>query len=204
MITIIDYGLGNISAFSNVLKRLNVKYRLATDYDSLKDSSKIILPGVGAFDFAMKKLNESGMRECLDDLVLEDKVPVLGICVGMQMMADSSDEGLEAGLGWIKGAIRKIDVTLLDHKPTVPHMGWNQVVPKAEELLFQSVDVEQGFYFLHSYYFDVENEKNTFATTYYGKEFSSAVVSGNILGVQFHPEKSLNNGVQLLKNFVEA
>lgn len=201
MITIIDYGLGNISAFANIYKRLNIEHCIAKDAASLAGASKIVLPGVGAFDYAMTLLNQSGMRETLDDLVLKQHVPVLGVCVGMQIMASSSEEGQLAGLNWIPGRVKKFDVKMLTHKPTIPHMGWNQFNAIEAHPIFNEIDAEQGFYFLHSYYFECENAADVFATSEYGIEFSSAVRRQNIYGFQFHPEKSLSNGVALLKNF---
>lgn len=201
MITIVDYGLGNISAFSNIYKLLNIEHKVAKTANELVDASKIVLPGVGAFDYAMTLLNQSGMREMLDKLVLEKQIPVLGVCVGMQIMATSSEEGHLAGLNWIPGRVKKFDVATLLHKPTIPHMGWNQFTAKSAHPIFDEIDPEQGFYFLHSYYFECEAASDVFAHSEYGIEFSSAVHRQNIYGFQFHPEKSLSNGVALLKNF---
>jgi glutamine amidotransferase len=195
MITIVDYGLGNI------YKRLNIDHKVAKTSEQLADASKIVLPGVGAFDYAMTLLNQSGMREMLDMLVLEKQIPVLGVCVGMQIMASSSEEGQLAGLNWIPGRVKKFDVATLLHKPTIPHMGWNQFTAKSTHPIFEDIDAEQGFYFLHSYYFECESASDIFAHSEYGIEFSSAVHRQNIFGFQFHPEKSLSNGVALLKNF---
>jgi imidazole glycerol-phosphate synthase subunit HisH len=201
MITIINYGLGNISAFANVYKRLNIPVTIATRREELKDAGKIILPGVGAFDHAMTLLQKSGMRETLDELVLEKKIPVIGICVGMQILAKSSDEGILPGLGWIDGVVKKFDASLIKHKTRLPHMGWNTIKPINGNGLFESLPEDPRFYFLHSYYFHCNNKVNTIANTQYGIEFASAVNSENIYGVQFHPEKSHENGIQLLNNF---
>jgi glutamine amidotransferase len=201
LIAIIDYGLGNISAFANIYKQLNVPFIIAKTSGDLRQASKIILPGVGAFDYAMQMLENSGMCSVLDELVLEHKTPVLGVCVGMQIMATSSEEGVKPGLNWIKGVVKKIDATKLVHKPTTPHMGWNQVSSKKEAEIFFGIDYEQGFYFLHSYYFACANDGDVLAVSEYAGEFSCAVHRDNIYGFQFHPEKSLLNGVCLLKNF---
>lgn len=201
MIGIVDYGLGNISAFANIYKQLNIPFKAVKNAAEIQAVDKLILPGVGAFDYAMQLLNESGMRETLDEMVLDKKVPVLGVCVGMQIMADSSEEGAMAGLGWVSGKVRKIDVMQLNHKPTIPHMGWNQVRPKKDMEVFAGIDYEQGFYFLHSYYFSADNTDDILAVADYAGEFSCAVHKDNIYGFQFHPEKSLLNGVTLLKNF---
>lgn len=201
MIAIIDYGLGNISAFANIYKQLNVPFIIAKTSDDLRQASKIILPGVGAFDYAMQMLEDSGMRSVLDELVLGHKIPVLGVCVGMQIMATSSEEGVKPGLNWIRGVVKKIDAAKLAHKPTTPHMGWNQVSSKKDAEIFAGIDDEQGFYFLHSYYFACANDDDVLAVSEYAGEFSCAVHRDNIYGFQFHPEKSLLNGVCLLKNF---
>jgi glutamine amidotransferase len=201
LIAIIDYGLGNISAFANIYKQLNVPFITAKTSDDLSQATKIILPGVGAFDYAMQMLENSGMRSVLDELVLEHKIPVLGVCVGMQIMATSSEEGVKPGLNWIKGVVKKIDAAKLAHKPTTPHMGWNQVSSKKDVEIFAGIDYEQGFYFLHSYYFACANDDDILAVSEYAGEFSCAVHRDNIYGFQFHPEKSLLNGVCLLKNF---
>jgi glutamine amidotransferase len=201
MITIIDYGLGNVKAFAHVYKKLGFQYKFASRAQDLQDASKIILPGVGAFDYAVERLQQSGMREALEDLVLERKVPVLGVCVGMQMLGLSSEEGNLPGLGWVNGVVKKFDESILSHKACLPHMGWNNVTPLRENNLFQGVDTESRFYFLHSYYFQCQNDEDAIAHTEYGRQFSCAVNSGNIYGVQFHPEKSHQNGIQLLRNF---
>ncbi len=205
MIAIVDYGLGNIRAFANVYKKLNIDCYYASTADDLIKATKIILPGVGAFDHAMNMLNDSGLRETLDRLVKEKKVPVLGICVGMQMMADSSDEGELPGLGWIKGRVKKVDnSTLLNSKSyPLPHMGWNNVELKVDEPLFKHFDISPEFYFLHSYYFDCDDKVHIIGSADYGFKFSCIVRHGNIHGIQCHPEKSHHNGVRILKNFSE-
>ncbi len=201
MITIINYGLGNISAFANVYKRLNIPVTIATHKEDLNDASKIILPGVGAFDHAMTLLQKSGMRETLDELVLHKRIPVVGICVGMQILAKSSDEGILPGLGWIDGEVKKFDATLIKHKTRLPHMGWNTINPINSSKLLLGFNERSRFYFLHSYYFKCNDIGNEIANTEYGINYSSAVQKENIFGVQFHPEKSHENGIQLLNNF---
>lgn len=198
MITIIDYGLGNIQAFLNIYKRLNIPVKTASNASELKDVEKLILPGVGAFDWAMNRLNASGMRELIDELVLEKNYPILGVCVGMQIMANKSDEGELPGLGWINGKVSKFP----DRRHVcLPHMGWNDVHPKTGNSLFHDLEKNSRFYFLHSYYFIPENEEDVIAETDYFGRFPSCIGRNNILGVQFHPEKSHSWGVQLLKNF---
>lgn len=203
MITIVDYGLGNILAFANVYKKLNLPMSVAKNASDLKSASKIILPGVGAFDHAIERLNNSGMRETLDELVLHDRVPVLGICVGMQILTCSSEEGRLPGLGWLDGHVKKFDPSTLPHSTHLPHMGWNDVHPVTKSRLFEGLEINARFYFLHSYYFHCKRSEDILAVSYYGGEFSCAVNSGNIYGVQFHPEKSHHYGTQLLKNFAE-
>ena len=203
MITLVNYGLGNIQAFANIYKRLNIPVTVADSVDELAKAKKIILPGVGAFDWAMTRLNESGLRDCLDDLVLIQKRPVLGVCVGMQMMANKSDEGELEGLGWIDAEVKKFDETTFTQKTHLPHMGWNDVIPQNDKDLFAGLKDDPRFYFLHSYYFLPNKIEETLAVTDYYGQFTSAVRSENIFGVQFHPEKSHQWGIQLLKNFAE-
>lgn len=201
MIAIIDYGLGNIKAFANVYKRLNIPHKAASSPNDLKGATKFILPGVGAFDHAMQLLQSSGMRELLDEFVLHRKVSILGICVGMQILAHSSEEGSLPGLGWIDGVVRKFDPAMLIHKTHLPHMGWNDISPMRNNGLLQGLNGKSRFYFLHSYYFDCSSSEDVVATTDYGCAFPCIVNSGNVHGVQFHPEKSHQNGIQLLQNF---
>ena len=201
MITIVDYGLGNIRAFVNVYERLNIETRLARNATELEGAEKIILPGVGAFDYAMAQLNSSGMRCELEKQVIEMRIPVLGICVGMQMLANSSDEGNLPGLGWIDGHVKLFDRETIPVRTHLPHMGWNSIDPVKGGGLFEGLANESRFYFLHSYYFLPGNSDNIIAYTDYGITFASAVGRDNIYGIQFHPEKSHSNGIKLLKNF---
>jgi imidazole glycerol-phosphate synthase subunit HisH len=203
MITIIDYGLGNIRAFVNVYERLNIKTKIARKTADIEGATKIILPGVGAFDYAMSQLNSSGMRDELEKQVLENKVPVVGICVGMQMLAKSSDEGKLPGLGWIDGEVKLFDANLIPFKTRLPHMGWNNMKPVRENELLTGLDIHSRFYFLHSYYFVCNNEEDILSTTEYGTTYASAVNKDNIYGIQFHPEKSHSSGIQLLHNFAK-
>jgi len=203
MITIIDYGLGNIRAFVNVYERLNIPISVAKTADALNAATKIILPGVGAFDYAMSKLNNSGMRDMLDNLVINHKLPVIGVCVGMQMMAKRSEEGVLSGLGWIDAEVKKFDQKSFKQKTYLPHMGWNDVTPRKAEGLFSNLGAGARFYFLHSYYFHPHQEDQVLAVTDYNGYFASSVRLGNIFGVQFHPEKSHQWGIQLLRNFSE-
>lgn len=205
MITIVDYGLGNIQAFVNVYRRLDIPVRVARAASDLEAATRIILPGVGAFDHAMELLQRSGMRESLDAIAGQGQTPVLGICVGMQILAASSEEGKLRGLGWIPGAVRKLDAGAGGSGQSIrlPHMGWNDVVPREPGGLFAGLEQAARFYFLHSFYFACADAANVLAETDYGARFASAVSGGNIYGVQFHPEKSHHFGVRLLQNFAE-
>ena len=203
MITIIDYGLGNIKAFVNVYDRLNIQTKIAHKAEDLKDATKIILPGVGAFDYAMSQLNASGMRDELDKQVLGNKVPVVGICVGMQMLAKSSDEGKLPGLGWIDGKVKLFDENRIQFKTLLPHMGWNSIQPLRNNKLLDNITEQTRFYFLHSYYFICNQEEDIISNTEYGITYASAVNKNNIYGIQFHPEKSHSGGIQLLHNFAK-
>jgi imidazole glycerol-phosphate synthase subunit HisH len=203
MIAIIDYGLGNIQAFANIYKRLNIPARVVSSAEELGGPEKIILPGVGAFDWAMVRLDQSGMREALDDLVLRHGRLVLGICVGMQIMAGRSDEGVLEGLGWIDGEVKRFDEAAFTQSTRLPHMGWNDVSPRRNGGLFRGLESDARFYFLHSYYFATRKDDDVMAVTDYNGPFASGVRAGNVFGVQFHPEKSHQWGIQLLKNFAE-
>lgn len=201
MITIIDYGLGNVQAFSNVYKRLGIPVAIARAPAELAGATKLILPGVGAFDHAMELLMKSGMRESLDEMVLSNKIPVLGVCIGMQILANSSEEGRLPGLGWIDGVVRRFEPPISQFPLRLPHMGWNDVIPRGASALFDSLESHARFYFLHSYFFQCALPENVLAVTEYGEYFPCAVGKENIFGVQFHPEKSHHFGAKLLKNF---
>ncbi|MBL8287707.1 MAG: imidazole glycerol phosphate synthase subunit HisH [Rubrivivax sp.] len=201
MITIVDYGLGNVQAIANIYKRLAIPAALARTAADLEGATHLILPGVGAFDWAMTRLNDSGMRGGLDELVTKRQRPVLGICVGMQMLARHSDEGTAAGLGWLDAGVKLFDHAQFTGRTHLPHMGWNDVQPVREDGLFAGLGTAARFYFLHSYYFAPNDPADVLASTEYGLRFACAVQRGNVLGVQFHPEKSHAWGIQLLKNF---
>jgi glutamine amidotransferase len=203
MIGIIDYGMGNVRAFANVYKILNIPTVIVKQPSELKNVRKAILPGVGAFDYAMKKLEISGLKPLLDEIVLVHHVPVLGICVGMQMLARSSEEGALPGLGWIDGKVIRFKPSSLRHSMRVPHMGWNNIKSLKLNSLLQGLDFDARFYFLHSYYFQSHRSEDVIAVTDYCGEFACAVNSGNVYGVQFHPEKSHQWGIRLLENFAK-
>lgn len=201
MIGIVNYGSGNIQAIANIYNRLNIRFKIIEAPDELKLADRLILPGVGAFDATMKELNDSGLKTALDEEVLVKKKPILGVCVGMQILSNGSEEGNLAGLGWIKGEVKQFDIQKIKEKPYLPHMGWNTVEPTLKHALFNGIEHELGFYFVHSYYFETTQDSDILGTTYYGDTFSSAVFHDNIFGMQFHPEKSHSNGIRLLSNF---
>lgn len=203
MIKIVDYGLGNISAFSNMYKRMNIPTMVVRTVGELDGASKIILPGVGAFDHAMKLLSASGMRDALENLVLGEKVPLLGVCVGMQILANDSDEGKMSGLGWVPGHVCSFKDEMASAQLPTPHMGWNDVMPTESHSLFAGLEKDARFYFLHSYFFKCGQSDDVLAHSSYGLGFACAVRTGNVYGVQFHPEKSHHYGALLLKNFAE-
>lgn len=204
MIRIVDYGVGNIQAFLNMFKRLGILAERALVPADLMDASRLILPGVGHFDHAMQRLNDSGMRPVLEDLVLGKCKPVLGICVGMQMLSNGSDEGSLPGLSWVPGRVRSFAKHPHAADLPMPHMGWNDVLPAPGTPLFaKGFDDTPQFYFLHSYYFDAHDKSDVAATAHYGMDIDAVVSRGHIHGVQCHPEKSHNWGAKLLKNFAE-
>jgi glutamine amidotransferase len=203
VITIVDYGLGNVQAIANIYKRLNMPVTMARDAAGLQDARKVVLPGVGAFDWAMTRLNNSGMREALDEVVRAERCDVIGICVGMQILAERSEEGQLPGLGWIRGNVKLFDDQRFSERTHLPHMGWNDVVPRPDEPLFRGMK-DARFYFLHSYHFVPANEEDVLATSDYGGPFVCAVRHRNVFGAQFHPEKSHQWGIRLLRNFAET
>lgn len=204
MIGIIDYGVGNIQAFMTLFKRMGLDAQRADTVGALKDATRLVLPGVGHFDHAMQRLNESGMRPTLEELVLDANVPVVGVCVGMQMLANGSDEGVLPGLGWIPGRVRAFASHPKTAQFPMPHMGWNDLKhSKGAKLFSRGFEDAPQFYFLHSFFFDAEDKSDVAATAHYGIDFDAVVSRGHIHGVQCHPEKSHHWGVQLLKNFAE-
>ena len=198
MITIVDYGMGNLGSIKNMFKRIGVPTVLAADPEAIEKADKLVLPGVGNFDQAMKRINSSDLREILDRKALVERIPILGICLGMQLLTQSSEEGTLLGLGWIKAATRRFPKTL---KLKVPHMGWNIVSPVRESPISKNLPDEIRFYFVHSFYVHVENEEDSILKAHYGINFDAAIQHGNIFGAQFHPEKSHKFGMQFLTNF---
>jgi imidazole glycerol-phosphate synthase subunit HisH len=200
MITIVDYGMGNLGSIQNMLKHIGAAAVITADLQIIGDATKIILPGVGAFDNAMTNINNSGLREVLDRKALVNRVPILGICLGMQLLTNSSEEGELSGLGWIPATTNRFPDT---PGLKVPHMGWNLVQRSTPSKMTEGFEEETRFYFIHSYYVKVDDEAQSMLKTEHGVTFDSAIQNGNIYGVQFHPEKSHRFGMRLLTNFVE-
>jgi imidazole glycerol-phosphate synthase subunit HisH len=203
LIAIVDYGVGNVKSIANMLARIGVESQLVSHPEGLSSATKIILPGIGAFDAGMSALHERGLADALNERAAIAKVPVLGICLGMQLLAESSEEGELAGLGWIPGRSQRFAPPESTASLKVPHMGWNVVSPKRESPLFDGVPLPRRFYFVHSYHVVCAQDEDVLATTTYGIEFVSAVARDNVYGVQFHPEKSHKFGMAVLKAFAE-
>ena len=199
MIGILDYGVGNVGAFLRIFHNQNIKaipIKVSKDFSKI---DKLILPGVGSFDGAMSKLNNSGLRSELDKFVLENEKPLLGVCIGMHMLGLSSEEGSEKGLGYIKG--HTVHIGTKTPRVMLPHMGWNNITINSASPIWTDINLQEGFYFLHSFVFEALDQNSIFAVTTYHDEIVCAVKNKNIYGFQFHPEKSLGNGIQLLTNF---
>ncbi len=199
MVIIVDYGMGNLGSIANMIKKVGHKSIITSDVQKIKNATKLILPGVGAFDNGMRHLKDSGLIEVLNHKVLIEKIPILGICLGMQLMTNSSEEGTIAGLGWIDAQARKF----VSDELKVPHMGWNVVKHKKSSKLFDELKTEKRFYFVHSYYVSCNSKDDILTTTPYGHDFISSYEKDNVIGVQFHPEKSHKFGMNLMRNFLE-
>lgn len=199
-ILIIDYGMSNLGSIRRALEECGADVLVSNKPDDLKTCDKIVLPGVGAFGDGMKNLNERGWTKIIREEVLENKIPILGICLGMQLLASIGHEGGEFdGLDLIEGEVVKLTA---QNGERIPHVGWNEIVKTKENPLFEKIKDGSDFYFVHSYYFKAKNKENVIATTSYCGEFASAVNKNNIFGTQFHPEKSIPLGFQVLKNFI--
>ena len=203
MITILDFGIGNLGSILNMLKMLKIKVKISSNVADVESADKLILPGVGAFDNGMRALSDSGLFPILNKKVVEEKTPILGICLGMQMIAKKSEEGNLPGLGWVDAEVVRFRFEGDANSLRIPHMGWNTVKIHGEPSIFKDMDEEPRFYFVHSYHLVCKDQKDVLATTNYGYDFASSVRKGNIYGTQFHPEKSHKFGMRLLKNFSE-
>lgn len=200
MVAIINYGVGNLSSIYNMFKKVGVPALITAEPEEILKADKILLPGVGAFDHGMERLDQSGLRPLLEQKVLKEKVPVLGICLGMQMLTKKSEEGIRSGLGWLDAETKKF--TLPDTNLKIPHMGWNRVHIRKVESIFKGLDqIESRFYFVHSFHVVCQRDENILAETDYGYSFTSSFQKDNIFGTQFHPEKSHKFGMSLFKNF---
>jgi len=202
-IVIIDFGVGNLGSIANMLKKIGVGSITSSDTDVIENADKLILPGVGSFDEGVQHLCDLNLISVLNKKVIQDRVPILGICLGMQLFTKRSEEGELPGLGWIDAETVKFDFTSEAKKLTVPHMGWNFVKPVKDSDLFLYINSELRYYFVHSYHVVCERRKDVFSTTNYGIEFVSSIKRDNILGVQFHPEKSHRFGMSFLSRFCE-
>jgi glutamine amidotransferase len=200
MIIVVDYGIGNLSSVSNMIRKSGGEVCISGDPDKIITADKLLLPGVGHFDHGMKMFNSSGIRDAVERFALDLKKPVLGICLGAQIMGMGSEEGCELGLGWIDMQCRRLPLT---PGLRVPHMGWNQIVCNQSSPLFDQITEDARFYFVHSYYMDCAKPDDVLATATHGIDFACAVRTGNIYGTQFHPEKSLRHGLTMMKAFVE-
>lgn len=196
---IIDYGLGNVRSILNMFKRIGSPAVISRQPKDITSAARLIVPGVGAFDTAMRLLDESGVRSALDDSVLNRRTPVLGICLGMQLLGRSSEEGELPGLGWLAADTKRLTAT---PGYRIPHMGWNWVSPARESVLFPAGAVGLRYYFVHSYAVVCDDEETVLATTSHGAAFASSVGARNVFGVQFHPEKSHRFGMELLSRFI--
>ena len=184
-----------------MLKRLGIPSQITNDISTIEKAEKLILPGVGHFDYGMQQLQQSGLIPVLNKKVLEDKTPILGICLGVQLFTESSEEGIEKGLGWIKGKAVAFDKSKLESNQKVPHMGWTNVFDYKKSELFEKMFDKPRFYFVHSYHLALDNKDDSLVTANYGYEFAAGIEHENILGVQFHPEKSHKFGMKILENF---
>jgi glutamine amidotransferase len=202
MIVIIDYGMGNIGSIFNMLKKIGCRASVSADPNEIWKAEKLILPGVGAFDHGIRNLAERNLISLLNEKVVDGRCPMLGICLGMQLLSNRSEEGQLPGLGWIAAETRRFKFGSEQMSLKVPHMGWNEVRPHNQSTLFKGFDEIPRFYFVHSYHVCCERVEDILATSYYGCEFVAAVKNENVMGTQFHPEKSHRFGMQLLRNFV--
>ena len=202
MIIIVDYGMGNLGSVLNMFNKVGVAAKISSDLDEISKAPKILLPGVGAFDTAMQRINDAGMREILNQKALVEKVPVLGICLGMQLLTNNSEEGVLSGLGWIDGQSYNFKGKI-DESLRIPHMGWNVANIVKQNAITEGYSGEVRFYFVHSYYVKVANPVNSIMQTTYGLSFDSAIEKDNIFGAQFHPEKSHKFGQKFFENFAK-
>ena len=201
-IVIIDYGMGNLGSIVNMLKYLGGKAVVSNDYTVIKGADKLILPGVGHFDRAMENISKHKLHELITEMAMDRKKPFLGICLGMQLMCKSSEEGKSSGLGLIDAAVKRFHFSE-NKELKIPHMGWNYIQPQKQSHILQGLDEKSRFYFVHSYFVECSGRPDVLTETIYGKPFVSSFEHNNLIGVQFHPEKSHRFGISLFKNFLQ-
>jgi glutamine amidotransferase len=201
MIVIIDYGLGNLNSILNKFERMGFNAIISSDIEDIEKAEKLILPGVGSFNAGMENLRKQNLISILNKKVISDKIPILGICLGMQLFTKKSEEGNVNGLGWIDAETKRFEFERRDITFRIPHMGWNTIKIKTESSLLEKIDENSKFYFVHSYHVFCNDENDIIAKTNYGYDFPSIIQKGNIFGIQFHPERSQKIGLNLLKNF---
>lgn len=201
-LVIIDYGVGNLSSVKNMFKRIGVNALISSDANDIAQAEKLILPGVGRFDYGMEQLNNTGLKDLISKKVMQEKTPILGICLGVQLLTEGSEEGTLKGLGFIKGKTVAFDRTKIQPGQKIPHMGWSEVSNYSKSRLFKGMYDEARFYFVHSYHLQIDNPQEIMVNAHYGYEFAAGVEKENILGVQFHPEKSHKFGMKLFENFI--
>jgi imidazole glycerol-phosphate synthase subunit HisH len=199
MIAIINYNVGNLQSIQNMFKKIGVESCITNEVEKIERASKILLPGVGSFDYCMQEFNKSLLQPVIEQRVFKDGIPIMGICVGHQMLFSKSAEGNEKGLGWLQGEVVKFEKDLLPANYKIPNMGWCELTVNRQNALFRNIE-NPRFYFCHSYHASTPNDM-VVATASYGYEFTASVQNNNIFGCQFHPEKSLKNGMAVLKNF---
>jgi len=204
VIAIIDYQMGNVGSIRNMFRKVGATSVVTSDPEAIAAASKIVLPGVGAFDTGMTRIRQMGLEAVLNEKVLLGKTPILGICLGMQLLTERSEEGDLPGLGWIEGETIRFRIEQKRHGLKVPHMGWNSIAARRRDSLFRDLEDDAGFYFVHSYHVVCRNDADVLATAHHEYDFVCAVERGNIMGTQFHPEKSHRYGMRVLKNFAET
>lgn len=205
MLVIINYEVGNLTSVLNMFRILgnSEEVFISNDPKDIVTASKLVLPGVGHFDYGMNQLKKSGLIDILNERVIDEKIPILGICLGAQLLTKGSEEGSEPGLGWINAQTIKFDLSQIGDNLKVPHMGWNEVKLMKKSKLFEDIPEDPRFYFVHSYHIHCNEPSDIMLSTEYGYEITAAIENENILGVQFHPEKSHKFGLQLLSNFIK-
>jgi glutamine amidotransferase len=201
MIVVVDYGVGNLASIVNMLRRIGAPVAVSCEPSVIAIADKLILPGVGAFDHAMSKLREGPLLPVLEQRALRDRIPILGLCLGAQLLTESSEEGSQRGLGWVKAATVRFDPSQATGKLSIPHMGWSSVKTTRTHPLTATEESEPRFYFAHSYHLRCYDSALILGTASHGYEFPAAIAQENVMGVQFHPEKSHAFGMRLLRNF---